>query len=288
MDNNIYDKIFTKFKITIEIFIFLTLMGIIFLNLLILGKLFIIREDTLILLWLVVYSLIVFLEYKYSIYNVKSKINSSHIFRYFYYLFCIVVIVLSAKLLSKFYANFKFDDINNFIDVLKFQEYILITFFLLVLIDIMVKEKVVIFMVIASIIYGIINDRLLNVFLALIGLIVGTINSDDIKILLEIDTFDDKKFIKDKLHFTIATVCSAIVINDYADKVVNKLLEIKSFESINKFRDTLYIGSIRLIFSIFLYATILFIILLVKDRLLKRYTKAIQIEDIKEEVIKKI
>lgn len=287
MGNNIYDKISTKFKIAIEIFTDLTLMAIIFLNLLILGKLFIIREDILILLWLIVYPLIVFLESIYSRYNVKSKINSNHILRYFYYLLSIIIIVLSAKLLSDFYASFKFDVIKNFIDVIKFQEYILITFFLLVLIDIMFNEKVVIFMAVASIIYGIMNDRILNVILALIGLIVGTLNSDDIKCLLEIDKFDHKKFIKDKLHFTIATVCSAIVINDYVDKVANKLLKMKSFETINKFRDTLYIGSIRLILSIFSYATILFIILLVKDRLIKRYTKTLQTEDIKEKATKK-
>lgn len=151
--------------------------------------------------------------------------------------------------------------------------YFALAYIMFVTLNLVIKNRIIILITIASILYGLINDQNFKILLGILVFALGQVDKDEIKTILGIENFAEYKFIEDKFIFILAIVCCMFV-NEYGEIIINlisKKVELNFEDDVLKY--ILNMGVYKLFMSIALFVIIFIIYELNKEKLKIRYSK---------------
>jgi len=138
----------------------------------------------------------------------------------------------------------------------------------LVTLNLVIKNKIIIIITTASLLYGLIDDQNFKVLLGILVFALREVDKDDIKTILGIENFAEDKFI-----IILAIACSMFV-NEYGEIFINfisKKIELNFVDDILKY--ILNMGAYKLFISITIFVIIFTIYESNKVKLKIRYSK---------------
>ena len=172
--------------------------------------------------------------------------------------------------LLKVNSNIIDDNVQIISDV---YAYFALAYIIFVTLNLVIKNRIIFLITIASILYGLIDDQNFKILLGILVFAFGEVDKDDIKTILGVENFAKDRFIEDKFKIILAIVCSMFV-NEYGDKFINWALKkplLDLDESI--YKSVLNRGAYKLFISIALFLIIITIYESKKDKLKIRYSK---------------
>lgn len=151
--------------------------------------------------------------------------------------------------------------------------YFALAYIIFVTLNLVIKNRIIILITIASILFGLIDDKNFKILLGILVFALGQVDKDEIKTILRIENFEEYKFIEDKFIFILAIVCCMFV-NEYGEIFINfisKIVELNFEDDVLKY--ILNMGAYKLFISIALFVIIFTIYESNKEKLEKRYSK---------------
>lgn len=151
--------------------------------------------------------------------------------------------------------------------------YFALAYIIFVTLNLVIKNRIIFLITIASILYGLIDDQNFKILLGILVFALGEVDKDDIKTILGIENFAEYKFIEDKFIIILVIVCSMFV-NEYSEKFINWTYkkDVLNLDE-NIYNSALNIGAFKLFISIALFVIIIIIYELNKEKLKTRYSK---------------
>ncbi|MCW6700918.1 hypothetical protein NH288_02280 [Anaerococcus sp. NML200537] len=162
---------------------------------------------------------------------------------------------------------------HNFESISYLYSYLVLAYIIFVTLNLVIKNRIIIFITIATILYGLIDDQNFKILLGILVFALGAVNKDDIKSILGIEKFAEDKFVEDKFKIILAIVCSMFV-NEYGEIFINwvsKIVDLNLDDNIFKY--ILNMGAFKLFTSILLFAIFLKIYMSNKENLKIRYLR---------------
>ncbi len=132
------------------------------------------------------------------------------------------------------------------------------------------NNRFIIVIFIFCMVYGSIDNKGYEIIIAIVTYTLSNLNKDDIKRLLNIRYFEDKKFIQDKFKAIIAIISTAFT-NLIGNKIWD-ILDINNKVEISGWWLIFLKGYFRFMFFIIVYAFIIYLLDKNKPKLKKRYT----------------